>query len=72
MGIVWGGIPECKNWGTMYPISSRLIPFLFQLNEKYRQLIEEYIRFGLNSKYLFEYVFQVILENAQIRYIKNI
>jgi hypothetical protein len=71
-GNCLGGIPECKNWGILYPISSRSLPIVFQLNEKYRQLIEEYIRFGLNSKYLFEYVFQVILENAQIRYIKNI
>ena len=63
-GNCLGGIPECKNWGTLYPISSRLILVVFQLNKKYRKLIEEYIRFGINSKYPFEYVFQVILENA--------
>jgi len=70
-GNCLGRIPECKNWGTLYPISSRLIPVIFQLHEKYRRLIEEYIQYGLNSKYPFEYVFQVILENAQIQYIKN-
>ena len=63
-GNCLGGIPECKNWGTLYPISSRLIPVVFQLNKKYRRLIEEYIQYVLNSKYPFEYVFQVILENA--------
>jgi hypothetical protein len=71
-GNCLGGIPKCKNWGTLYPISSRTIPIIFQLNEKYKRLIEEYIQYGLESKYPFEYAFQVILENANIQYIKNI
>ena len=65
-GNCLGGIPECKNWGTLYPISSRLIPVVFQLNEKYKRLIEEYIQYGS------EYALQVILENAHIQYIKNL
>ena len=65
-GNCLGGIPECKNWGTLYPISSRLIPVVFQLNEKYRRIIEEYIQYGS------EYALQVVLENAHIQYIKNI
>jgi hypothetical protein len=68
-GNCLGGIPECKNWGTLYPISSRSLPVVFQLNEKYRRLIEEYIQYGLESKYPFEYAFQVILENAIIEFI---
>jgi hypothetical protein len=71
-GNCLGGIPECKNWGILYPISSRSLPIVFQLNEKYSRIIEKYIQYGLNSKYPFEYVFQVILDNAQIQYIKNI
>lgn len=71
-GNYLGRIPECKNWGTLYPISSRLLPVLFYFNEKYRRLIEEYVRYGLESKYPFEYSFQVIIENAHIHYIKNI
>ncbi len=66
------GILEYKNWGTMYPISSRSLPIVFHLNEKFNPLIEEYIQYGIYSKYPFEYVFQVILENAHIQYIKNI
>ena len=69
-GNCLGGIPECKNWGTLYPISSRTIPVVFQLNKKYRRFIEEYIQYGLESKYPFEYVFQVILENAIIEFIR--
>ena len=71
-GNCLGGIPECKNWGTLYPISSRSLPVVLHLNEKYKQLIEEYIQYGIDSKYPFEYVFQVILDNAHIQYIKNI
>ena len=71
-GNYLGGIPECKNWGTLYPISSRLLPVLFNFNEKYKPLIEKYVQYGQESKYPFEYVFQVILENAHIQYIKNI
>lgn len=65
-GNCLGGIPECKNWGTLYPISPRSLPIVFQLNEKYKPFIEEYIQYGL------EYALQVILENAYIQYIKNI
>jgi len=68
-GNCLGGIPECKNWGTIYPISSRTIPVVFQLNEKYRRLIEEYIQYGLKSRYPFEYALQVVFENAIIEYI---
>jgi hypothetical protein len=63
-GNCLGGIPEYKNWGTLYPISSKTIPIVLHLNEKYKRLIEEYIQYGLESKYPFEYAFQVILENA--------
>ena len=63
-GNCLGGIPECKNWGTMYPISSRTIPIVYF--KKYRRLIEEYIQYGLESKYPFEYAFQVVFENATI------
>jgi hypothetical protein len=70
-GNCLGGIPECKNWGTLYPISSRTIPIVLHLNEKYKRLIEEYIQYGLESKYPFEYAFQVILENAYKKYIIN-
>jgi hypothetical protein len=69
-GNCLGGIPECKNWGTIYPISSRSLPVLLYLNEKYKQLIEEYIQYGLESKYPFEYALQVILENT--KYISSI
>ena len=58
------GKKNYKNWGNIYPISSRMIPVIFNLNIRYKSMINEYIQFGLKSKYLFEYA----LENAIIKY----
>jgi len=33
-------------------------------------MIEEYIKYGLKSKYPYEYIFQIILNNAKINYHK--
>jgi hypothetical protein len=29
-----GGIPECKNWGNLYPIFSITIPVVFSIDRK--------------------------------------
>ena len=63
-GNCLGGIPECKNWGNLYPISSRSLPIVYF--KKYKPLIEKYIQYGLESKYPFEYALQVVFENATI------
>lgn len=62
-GNCLGGIPKCKIWGTLYPIFSRSLPIIFNLNEKYKAIIEEYIQYGLKSKYPYEYAFQIIFKN---------
>ena len=62
------GEKNYKNWGNIYPISSRMIPVIFNLNIRYKSMINEYIQFGLKSKYPFEYALQIILENAIIKY----
>ena len=62
------GKKNYKNWGNIYPISSRMIPVIFNLNMRYKPMINEYIQFGLKSKYPFEYALQIILENAIIKY----
>jgi hypothetical protein len=58
--------------GNIYPISSRMIPVIFNLNMRYKPMINEYIQFGLKSKYPFEYALQIILENAIIKYHEEI
>ena len=57
-----------KNWGKKYPICSIEYPLTFKINNKFKQLLEDYINFGLKSKFPYEHVFQVILENAKIYY----
>jgi len=57
-----------KNWGNKYEISSLTLPLTFDVNIRYKPIIEEYINYGINSKFPFEYVLQVILNNATIKY----
>jgi len=57
-----------KNWGKKYPICSIEYPLTFKINNKFQQLLEDYINYGLKSKFPYEHVFQVILENAKIYY----
>jgi hypothetical protein len=57
-----------KNWGKKYPICSIEYPLTFKINNKFQQLLEDYINCGLKSKFPYEHVFQVILENAKIYY----
>jgi len=57
-----------KNWGKKYSICSIEYPLTFKINNKFQQLIEDYINYGLKSKFPYEHVFQVILQNAKIYY----
>jgi hypothetical protein len=57
-----------KNWGTKYHICSIEHPIIFKINKKFRQFIEDYINYGLKSKFPYEHVLQVILQNAKIYY----
>jgi hypothetical protein len=57
-----------KNWGKKYPICSIEYPLTFNINNKFKKLLEDYINYGLKSKFPYEHVFQVILENTKIYY----
>lgn len=57
-----------KNWGAKYPICSIKYPVVFKINSRFQKFIEDYINYGLKSKFPYEYVLQVILQNAQIYY----
>lgn len=65
-GNCLGRLPECKNWGNLYPITSCSLPIVFNFHGKKKLFIEEYIQYGRKSKYPFEYTLQVILENSII------
>ena len=57
-----------KNWGKLYKISTIEKPLIMNLNNRIKKKLDEYIRYGINSKFPNEYVFQVVLQNAIINY----
>ncbi len=57
-----------KNWGNKYEISTLHLPVIFDVNIRYKKMIEEYIDYGLTSKFPYEYILQVIFNNAIINY----
>ena len=57
-----------KNWGTKYEISTIYLPVIFDVNIRYKKMIEEYIEYGLTSKFPYEYILQVIFNNAILNY----
>ena len=59
-----------KKWGDLYKISSIDYPLIFNINERYKEKIKEYINYCLNFGFINDFVFQVILENVIINYHK--
>ena len=59
-----------KNWGKKYDICSISKPIIMKLNSRYENMIQKYIEFEIKSKLINNYVFQVILKNAIIKYHK--
>ena len=60
-----------KNWGYLYPICTIERPVVLKINIRYKKMIKEYKKYEKRSGYPFEYIFQVLLENAEIVYHKN-
>ena len=59
-----------KNWGKKYEICTIQNPVIMNLNSRYENIIQKYIEFEIESKLMNNYVFQVILKNAVIKYHK--
>jgi hypothetical protein len=66
-----GGEKKMKNWGKKYPICSIKKPIILNLHERYKNIINEYKKYEINSGYIKEYIFQVLLDNAIIHYHKG-
>lgn len=58
---------EKKNWGK-YKICSIEIPVILNINKKYKEMLEKYKEYEIKSKFISEYTFQIILDNAIINY----
>ena len=56
-----------KNWGKNYQICTIKYPAIFIINERFKKEIEDYQKLEINSNY----VFQIVLNNAEIYYIKG-
>ena len=59
-----------KKCGDLYKISSIDYPLIFNINKRYKEKIEEYLNYCSKFRFINNFVFQVILENAVINYHK--
>jgi hypothetical protein len=44
------------------------IPVILNINKKYKKMIKQYKKYEIKSKFLSEFIFQIILNNAIINY----
>jgi hypothetical protein len=58
-----------KKCGVLYKISSIDYPLIFNINERYRKKIKEYLDYCSKFGFINDFVFQVILENVIINYL---
>jgi len=66
-----GGEGKLKKWGKKYDICTIQMPVILNINKRYKDIIEEYKKYELNSGFFKEFIFQVILENAIIHFHKG-
>lgn len=59
-----------KNWGKNYEISIIHNPVILNINERYKDMIKKYIEYVIKSDLINQYIFQIILINAEINYHK--
>ena len=57
-----------KNWGNFYKISFYEIPIILRVNKKFKRLFTKYKEREQKSDYPSNYIFQLILDNANIKY----
>lgn len=58
----------CKVWKERYKLSFLENIIKLRINEKYKKMFEKYKKNEQKSKYIHEYIFQIILDSANIKY----
>ena len=58
-------IVTTKNWGTLYPICTTIY---LNINERFRRHIETYNKRNIDSIFPNDFIFQILLANANITY----
>ena len=56
-----------KNWSD-YKICSMENPIILNINERIKDMLEKYLDYAIKANLLNQYIFQIILMNAQINY----
>ena len=69
-GNINNNVIKIKNWGTTYKVYSTEYPIIFNINERYKPMIEKYIDFEKETQLINQYILQKILKNGIIRYHK--
>ena len=67
-GNINNDVIKIKNWGTKYKVYSTEYPIIFNINERYKPMIEKYIDFEQETKLINQYILQKILKNGIIMY----
>ena len=69
-GNINNNVIKIKNWGMKYKVYSIEYPVIFNINERYKPMLEKYIDFEKETQLINQYIFQKILKNAIIMYHK--
>lgn len=67
-GYIKDHVINIKEWRDKYIVCTVNCPAILNINDRFRILIKKYLRAELKSGFINEYVFQVILKNAEIYY----
>ena len=65
-----GNIIIQKNWGNYYPISFIKNPIKLYVNKRFKKIFQNYKKYEKKSKFIHEYIFQIMLDYAIIKYYK--
>ena len=69
-GNINNNVIKIKNWWRKYNVYSIEYPVIFNINERYKPMLDKYIDFEKETQLINQYIFQKILKNAIIRYHK--
>jgi hypothetical protein len=59
-----------KEWRNLYKISFIEKPIKLYVNKRFKKLFKKYKKYEKKSKFIHEYIFQMILDYAKIKYYK--
>ena len=67
-GFIHENVITTKDWRNKYTVCTTEKPAILKINKRFRAIIKDYLFDEIKIGYIKEYVFQVILDNAEIYY----